>query len=554
MPIPHTSEERARMVAREQARTQECSCRRAGSVAPSCGEVDILVGWPAGMSIDDCDQCFRMDPSSAEATQYRAKYAADIVAGVMRSPIHDVNPRVILTIAGKHLSGRRAEEYILNAAPVLGEELAVAASAPHGADLERAVREKLAGLSETEAIESLAPRTRWDRVKDTWDQAYSFSRSIASRGVLQQEEAPLDVVEQRAISCTGVDLSGEKHQEPCPSLRVVEGEDTELYCNDCGCGDRPIARLDGPKWRFPYLKCPRRRPGFSNAIVTVRGVGVPSEPQTGIVIENICHGIGDAVVYSWLMHSARAAGIEVYLNPQRSLPAFDIFSIPDEWRTTRPGPKEHPPKGVVGQVGWLRSWLRGYGVGDIPFVRPPAKPDHPSVAAWADNQWQGRDEATHSTGRRVLIFPEVVWKPREWPPIYYSILARDLIAAGYNPIVMTSGWADAHIYPWAIGGVTLYDMVALMRRADIIVGNDSGPCHFAGTLDKPFLALTGPSPKEFFEHMPSVTMLTAADRVPCTGCNFEWGAGYHKRCDVACASLLHLTPDRVLAAIKERLP
>lgn len=548
---------------RERVRLGQCPNRRPGA-SHSCALVDVSLGWQHRMHIYDCDQCWERGPTSPAGEFWRMCYVDEVVESLVKHPPSQMQPLVTLTIAGRHLRGEAAKRYIMRAAPAVGEEAAIKLAAPHGAEFEAAVREKLAGMTPEQALDELAPSVRWSKVRGTWEKAQAFAKAIASRGILQDRHADDLIVAQRTVSCTGVTPRGEVLGEPCPSLQQTE---KGLFCNDCGCGDKEIAELTGSKWTFPYLECPRRRPGFSNAIrpvavklsVTAKGRGAePRAHPAGqrLIIENVCHGIGDAAVYAWVMHSARAAGVEAFLKVNRSHETFDIFGVPEEWRTEEPGNTREPPKAVPGVMGWLRSWLVGYGIGDVPYARPPLPVGHPGLADWAARMWDARDKATGTRGRRVLICPEVVWKPREWPAAYYSLLMRKLVERGYNPMAQMQGWDPGHIYePYAFGGDTLRHMVAIMRGADLIIGNDSGPCHFAGTLDKPFLALCGPSPAEFFEHMPSVRRLDVGPtRMPCVSCNFEGGRGYHRRCDRGCSALMSLTPDAVLSAAMEMLP
>lgn len=102
------------------------------------------------------------------------------------------------------------------------------------------------------------PKLGWEKVKGTFQAAADFAAAIKSRG-LSDRRVDLSLRVIRDQSCFA---------EPCPSVRLAE-DGVHHFCAACGCGDREIAHLDGddyPKLDYPDLKCPRRRPGFSNSL------------------------------------------------------------------------------------------------------------------------------------------------------------------------------------------------------------------------------------------------------------------------------------------------
>lgn len=101
--------------------------------------------------------------------------------------------------------------------------------------------------------------TAWDRVKRTWEQADSFARSMVSRGV-SGHSVDEETLHLRQVSCGILPDSA-----PCPLLR--KHEDGTHHCSGCGCPKSGLSRLDGEgytKLHYPFLKCPLKRPGFSN--------------------------------------------------------------------------------------------------------------------------------------------------------------------------------------------------------------------------------------------------------------------------------------------------
>lgn len=552
------------VVEREGRRAVECEFRRPLGVS-SCGHVDKMLGWRCGMGIDECDKCFTLDPASKEAAAVREAFALRAEEAVMRIPRDRAPVRVLLTIAGKK-PAKEAKEIIRSVAARAGEA-GVEAAAKVNAAFEREVREVLAGLTPEQRLEAEGAAGRWGRVKHTWEQATSFAKSIASRGITQDKACDEETYRKRVLSCFGVGMDGEKLRDPCPSLI---GDETEgYYCGDCGCGQKPLARLDTAKLRFPYLECPRRRDGFSNEIphtapVQVTVTAKKAAPKGAVVIKNCCFGIGDAVMYAWTLHSARKAGVQMFINIgdhpviRGNSEVLDLFSVPREWWTeaepTVMGQREgdHPSKGEIHGLGWLDAWLDGFGAKGVPHVRPPYREESEEVAQWADAQWAGRDGASRGKGR-VLIAPEGMHGARIWPLSYYSELSHKLMEEGYTPIVMVKDYKAGHQFPWAMAPGSLARMAAMLRRADLFVGNDSGPAHFSTTLGVRSLVLVGPSPPQFFEHVPRDAKLMGHATKPCGGCNWKSDFGYGRWCDHQCNALMALTPEKVLQQVRKEL-
>lgn len=88
-------------------------------------------------------------------------------------------------------------------------------------------------------------------------------RAVAFVGALLSGRASPETVAMRRKSCFGsAGASDGAPAEPCPRLR--RGADGYHYCGACGCGENPLARLDGltPKIALRRVVCPLGRPGF----------------------------------------------------------------------------------------------------------------------------------------------------------------------------------------------------------------------------------------------------------------------------------------------------
>lgn len=102
----------------------------------------------------------------------------------------------------------------------------------------------------------------------------------------------------------------------------------------------------------------------------------------------------------------------------------------------------------------------------------------------------------------TAMAPGSVWGTKRWP--YYG----DLAARIEGPVVIVGGREDAPLAQGivegsggkvvsAAGELTLRQSAALIRRARILVTNDSAPLHLATAMGTPVLALFGPTVPEF---------------------------------------------------------
>ncbi len=157
----------------------------------------------------------------------------------------------------------------------------------------------------------------------------------------------------------------------------------------------------------------------------------------------------------------------------------------------------------------------------------------------------------------VLIQPGAGWGNKRYPPAAWGEVARRLAAAAGLPVWAVSGPGEeplAAAVAAASGGAarplaapTLPFLAALLRRAAMVLGGDTGPLHLAHALGRPVLCVMGPTDPS--THGPYAAPERALwVRLPCSFC--------HRRFDDAKACLLELPPERVaeraLALLAER--
>jgi heptosyltransferase I len=105
----------------------------------------------------------------------------------------------------------------------------------------------------------------------------------------------------------------------------------------------------------------------------------------------------------------------------------------------------------------------------------------------------GKAEGTLPEGPFVLACPLAGWGSKQWPLEHYSELAKRL-----NLPLVVNGPPDAFDVLEQIDGAHVHlsgirGLIHATRRAQAIVGVDSGPVHLAAALGKPGVAIYGPT-------------------------------------------------------------
>ncbi|HEY2804475.1 MAG TPA: glycosyltransferase family 9 protein [Gemmatimonadales bacterium] len=156
------------------------------------------------------------------------------------------------------------------------------------------------------------------------------------------------------------------------------------------------------------------------------------------------------------------------------------------------------------------------------------------------------------SGDFVALAPGSAWATKRWP--YYPELARALSSEIALAIVGGPGdRADARAIKTALGGATIADGTGrlnmlqsgeLIRRARILVSNDSAPVHLASAVGTPVVEIYGPTVPQFgFAARPELTRIVEPDPMQCRPCSHHGPAVcplVHHKCmrDTPIASVL----------------
>lgn len=146
---------------------------------------------------------------------------------------------------------------------------------------------------------------------------------------------------------------------------------------------------------------------------------------------------------------------------------------------------------------------------------PTAEPYFPISAAEqaAADQWLRE----RGTGKLLIIHPGAGDPAKQWPTARWAAVAQELLVDNNLRLLVTGsskeralGQAIADLQPlhyrsriYNVAGETnLGRLAALVARADLVIGVDSGPLHLASTLHRPSLRLFGPSDAQIWGPWP----------------------------------------------------
>jgi heptosyltransferase I len=127
----------------------------------------------------------------------------------------------------------------------------------------------------------------------------------------------------------------------------------------------------------------------------------------------------------------------------------------------------------------------------------------PATLPWLPVDAEAEQEADSIGQPFVLISPGAGWGAKRWPVERYAVVARQLHDAGYR-VIINAGPGEEQIgnelafLLSAAGRVTLLqptltELIAITRRASLVVAGDTGPLHLASALGKPVVGIFGPT-------------------------------------------------------------
>ncbi len=170
----------------------------------------------------------------------------------------------------------------------------------------------------------------------------------------------------------------------------------------------------------------------------------------------------------------------------------------------------------------------------------------PETEAEKDVKWIG-----------MVVGSSPSWPSKRWPPEYFQELAARLTADGKCRVALIGSKEDA---VWAeklsetregvvslIGKTSLTDLVALVKKMDVMVTGDTAPLHIGAAFQTKLVAIFGPTdPKRHMPPSRSATVL--AKHLACQPC-------YEGKCtnpdELAC--LKQISVEEVYQAVRKQL-
>jgi heptosyltransferase-2 len=243
-------------------------------------------------------------------------------------------------------------------------------------------------------------------------------------------------------------------------------------------------------------------------------------------------------------------------------PAYEArIDLQDSFRSRRLRRLLGGTWGVVNRrraARWALIWL---GL-DLYRTRVPAAEQFFQPAAELDVRPDGRPAEVFPTAddekRAAALVPEGVvalipgarWANKRWPAAHWRVLADRLIARGLRLVAV--GSAEEQPLLGGPGVIDAYGLpfratAAVLRRARVVVGNDTGLMHLATAVGRPVIVLAGPTVGAF-GYLPYRVAAQVLDRPlhcrPCTASGSHHCPLGHHRC------MIDITPEAVAQAVE----
>jgi heptosyltransferase-1 len=158
-------------------------------------------------------------------------------------------------------------------------------------------------------------------------------------------------------------------------------------------------------------------------------------------------------------------------------------------------------------------------------------------------------------GRYALLNPGAAWPNKRWPAARLAVIATELRARHGLMSVVLWGPGEEALAAEVVAGAngaailsaktTIADLVALARRAALMVSGDTGPTHIAAALGTPIVGIYGPTRPVRNGPMSPLDVVVSRDAV----CQCH----HLRRCRLDRMCLLDIEVAEVLGAVERRL-
>ena len=265
-------------------------------------------------------------------------------------------------------------------------------------------------------------------------------------------------------------------------------------------------------------------------------------------------GVGDLLIGLWIAEAARERGEEIPIVEHSRADIVRIFghepigeprednlvlgsgseSYESEIRTA-----DHDRSLRVER--WQRTSGWNYG-----WKRPTTRPLSPEAVGWAEHML--------GEGPVVVIAPIAAFNTRTLPMQKWLRTAWSLHRDGVRTIAIDGRKEPIENFPLYAFGFGWEHIVALLSRAAVVVGNDSGIAHLSATVGTQTIVAMGPTDSNVvFGHCLDVVTPLVSNEVSCVGCHFQGNRGFQVACDHGCDALSMIAWTELKSAIMQKI-
>jgi hypothetical protein len=247
-------------------------------------------------------------------------------------------------------------------------------------------------------------------------------------------------------------------------------------------------------------------------------------------------GVGDIVCFAWLGEGMSQAGevVEFYATSDWQVEILKMFQMPVT--SDRAGAVlTHQGYDTAVRTGSPLSYLQWMSF----HLGVKAPPKRPRLDMTPMEREMGRQDSAD-----VIIFPYSYSPARTWPKAYFVELGLLLGRAGFSVKFCTEQRDYAFFMPFhCIVGQSWNYVAAAIQSAKLVIGNDSGPAHLAGTIGTPTIAIQGATTERIYAHIPEVTSYRKK-ALSCAGCHCL-PPNFRASCENGCLELYRTFPEDI---------
>ena len=157
----------------------------------------------------------------------------------------------------------------------------------------------------------------------------------------------------------------------------------------------------------------------------------------------------------------------------------------------------------------------------------------------------------------ALIHPAAAFATKQWASANFARVTEEVAARGFAPVALVASgerqtlealMGESAVPVVGFNDLTLPEVIALVTRAQLFVGNDSGIAHIAAATETPCVVIFGSSNVTHWRPWTRTNSEVVREELPCQPCD-----GYFCREFEKPECILRVPVERVVAAIDRTL-